>query len=116
MTTQAGELLPGLAAVGCAEQRGVFNPGIDCVGIGQRWFEMPDALELPRMGRGVVPHVRGQRLAGFGRSVIDELVAFAFGHAFRGGGRLAWRGAGLLPGLAAVVGALNDLTEPAAGL
>src|SRR5262245_913415 len=34
----------------------------------------------------------------------------------RVGGRLAGRRARLVPGLAAVVGALNDLPEPAAGL
>ena len=48
------------------------------------------------------------------RRVIDELVALAFGRARRG--RFAGRRARLVPGLAAVVGALDDLAEPAAGL
>src|SRR5205809_7093241 len=77
---------------------------------------MPDALELPRVGCAVVPHVGSERLAGFGRSVVNELVDLALGHAFRGGGRLARGCAGLLPRLAANVGTLNDLAEPAAGL
>ena len=53
-----------LAAVGRAEDRGIFDAGIDGVRIGQRRLEVPDALELPRMLRAVVPLVRGQRLAG----------------------------------------------------
>ena len=92
VAAQAGELLPGLPAVGRAEQRGVFDAGVDGVGIGQRRFEMPDALELPRVRRAVVPLVRA------GHAVVGEFVAHR------------------LPGLAAVVGALDLLPEPAAGL
>ena len=62
------------------------------VRIGQRRLEMPDPLELPGMRRAVVP------LVGAGLAVVDELVAHR------------------LPGLAAVVGALDHLPEPAAGL
>ena len=72
-----------LPAVGGAEQRGVFHPGVDRVGIGQRRLQMPDPLELPGMRRAVVPLVRA------GDAVVDELVAHR------------------LPGLAAVVGALD---------
>ena len=92
VAAQPGQLLPGLAAVGRAEQGGVFDAGVDRVRIGQRWLEMPDALELPGVRRAVVPLVRA------GDAVVDELVAHR------------------LPGLAAVVGALDDLPEPAAGL
>src|SRR5262245_14058287 len=53
---------------------------------------MPDARELPGMRRAVVP------LVGAGAAVVDELVADR------------------LPGLAAVVRALDELAEPAAGL
>ena len=81
-----------LPAVGRAEQGGVLHPGVDRVRIGQRRLEMPDALELPGMRRAVVPLVRA------GDAVVDELVAHR------------------LPGLAAVVGALDHLPEPAAGL
>ena len=77
---------------------------------------MPDALEFPRVLRAVVPLVRRERLAGLRRRVVDELVALALGHAVGRGGRLAGRRAGLVPGFAAVVGALDDLPEPAAGL
>ena len=58
--------MPGFAAVGRAEDGGVFDAGVDGVGIGERRLEVPDALEFPRMLRAVVPLVRGERLAGFG--------------------------------------------------
>ena len=92
MAAQSGELFPRLSAVGRAEQGGVFDAGVDGVRIGQRWFEMPDSLELPGVRRAVVPLVRA------GDAVVHELVAHR------------------LPGLAAVVRALNLLPEPAAGL
>src|SRR5271165_1051134 len=92
MTTQAREFLPRLSAVGRAEQGRVFHPGVDGIRIGQRRFEMPDALELPGMGRAVVPLVRA------GDAVVHELVAHR------------------LPRLAAVAGALDLLPEPAAAL
>ena len=92
MAAQPGKLLPRLAAVGRAEQGGVFHPGVDGVRIGQRRLEMPDALELPGVRRAVVPLVRA------GDAVVHELVAHR------------------LPRLAAVVGALDHLPEPAAGL
>ena len=83
VAAQAGELLPGLPAVGGAEQRGVFDSGVDRVRIGERRLEMPDALELPGMRRAVVPLVRGEGFAGCGRGVVDELVALALGQAVR---------------------------------
>ena len=113
VAAQSGEFLPRLPAVGRAEQGGVFHPGVNGIRIGQRRFEMPDALELPGVLRAVVPLVRGEGFAGFRRSVVDEFVALASRHA-------AWRGrhsaSGRLPRLAAVVRALDDLPEPAAGL
>src|SRR5882724_2776280 len=116
MTAQAGELLPRLPAIDRAEQGGVFNAGVDGVGIGQRRFEVPHALELPRVRRAVVPLVRGERFAGFRRCVVDELIALGLGHALRSGGRFAGRCSGLMPSLAAVIRALNDLPKPAARL
>ena len=116
VAAQAGKLLPRLPAVGRAKQGGIFDPGVDRVGIGQRRFEMPDAFELPGMRRAVVPLVRGERFAGFRRRVVNKLVALALGHAVRGGGRFARGCPGLVPCLAAVVRALNDLAKPAAGL
>src|SRR5947207_6061332 len=77
---------------------------------------MPDSLELPRVRRAVVPLVRGEGLAGFGRRVVNKLVALALGRAVRGGGRFARRSSRLVPCLAAVIRALNDLAKPAAGL
>src|SRR5436189_254999 len=71
---------------------------------------MPDSLELPRVLRAVVP------LVSAGDAVVDELVAVAFGHAVGCSRRLAGRCARLYPSLAAIIGALNDLSEPGAGL
>src|SRR6266478_157235 len=77
---------------------------------------MPDALEFPRMCCAVVPLVCGKRLAGFGRRVVNELVAFAFGCAVGSRGRFTGGCSRLVPSLAAVIRALNDLPEPAARL
>src|ERR1022692_4494648 len=71
---------------------------------------MPHALELPGMLRAIVELMSGKGLAGRVRSVVDELVA-------RGSWRAGrwWfsrRRTRLVPGLAAVVRALNDLPEP----
>ena len=92
MATESGQLLPGLAAVGRAEQRGVFDAGVDHVRIGRRWFEMPDPLELPWVRRAVVPLVSARD------AVVGELVAHR------------------LPAPATVVRSLNHLPEPAGGL
>ena len=92
VVAQSGELLPGLPAVGRAEQGGVLDPGVDRVRIGRRWLEVPDARELPGMRRAVVP------LVSAGDAVVHELVPHR------------------LPRLAAVAGALDHLPEPAAGL
>src|SRR5437870_2873522 len=77
---------------------------------------MPDALELPRMLRAIVPLMRRERLARLRGGVIDELVAFALGHALGGRRRLPGRRAGLLPGFAAVVRTLDHLPKPTARL
>ena len=92
VAAQPGEFLPRLPAIGRAEQGGVLDPGVNRVRIGQRRFQMPDALELPGMRRAVVP------LVSAGNAVVYELVAHR------------------LPGLAAIVGALDQLPEPAARL
>ena len=52
-----------------AEQRRVFDAGVDRIRIRQRRLEVPDALELPRVRRAVVPLVRA------GHAVVGELVA-----------------------------------------
>src|SRR5580704_10840439 len=75
---------------------------------------MPHSLEFPRMLRAVVPLMRGQRLAAFRRAVVNELVARGFWRTGRG--RFSGGRSGLMPGFAAVVGALNDLPKPAARL
>src|SRR5690242_2513906 len=77
---------------------------------------MPDALELPGMLRAVVKLMGGERSAGFCGSVVNKFVALAFGHAARARSGFTRRRAGLDPGFAAVIGALNNLAEPAAGL
>jgi hypothetical protein len=92
MSAQPGKLLPRAAAVGRAEQSGVFHPSIHGLGVGQRRFEMPDTLELPRLRRAVIPQVSA-RSAG-----ILELVADC------------------LPRFPTVIRTLDHLPEPAAGL
>ena len=89
---QAGEFLPGLAAIAESEQGGILDPGVDRVRVGQRGLQVPDALEFPGMLRAVVPLVRA------GVALVGELVADR------------------LPGLAAVIRALDHLPEPAGGL
>src|SRR2546426_7932299 len=75
---------------------------------------MPYPLELPGMLRAVVPLMSGERFAAFGSRVVSELVAIALRGTRRG--RFSGGRAGLVPSLAAIVGALNDLPEPAAAL
>src|SRR5206468_12417198 len=96
---QAGQFLPRLAAVGGFENRGVLGAGVDGVGIVERRFEVPDAFELPRMLRAVVPLVRADL------AFVNELVAFTFGHAI-GTFEVVGFAARRVPGLAAVVGPL----------
>ena len=111
---QSGQFAPCAAAVGGFENRSVLDSGVRCVRIRKRRFEMPHALEFPRMLRAIVKLVRGQRFSGFGGRVIDELIAGGLRGTRRR--RLSGRGSGLMPGFAAVVGALNELAEPSAGL
>src|SRR5208337_3003920 len=113
VAAQPGQLLPRLSAVGRAEQGGVFHPGVNTIRIGQRRFEMPDALELPGVLRAVVKLMRGEGLAGFWRCVVDEFVALAARHA---AGRGRHSASGCFPRLATVARALDDLSKPAAGL
>src|SRR5208282_366218 len=114
VAAQSGEFLPVLAAIGRAEQGGVFYSSVDRVGIGERRLQMPHAFKFPGMLRAVVPLMSGERLAGFPRRVVDELVACGLRGAWRG--RLPGRRSGLVPGFAAVVGAFNQLPEPSACL
>ena len=88
MAAQTGKLFPIVPAVGRTKERGIFDAGVDEIGIGVRRLEMPDARELPRMRRAVIPAVR-PRLA-----VVDEAIAHR------------------LPRLSAIVGSLHDLPEP----
>src|SRR5581483_5616876 len=88
LTAQTGKLLPCLPPVPRTEQRGVFDSRIHDIRIRERRFEMPDALELPRMRRAVVP------LMSTRDALILEQVADR------------------LPGLASVVRALHRLPEP----
>ena len=115
VAAQSGKFLPGKAPVGGAEQRRVFHSSVDRVRFGQGGFEVPDALELPGMLGAVIPLVSRERLPGFGRGVVDEFIALSFRRALRRCG-FARGSAWLYPGFAAIVGALDDLPEPSAGL
>src|SRR6267143_779671 len=115
MAAQSGELLPRLAAVVRAEQACVLHPCVHRIWIAKRRFEMPDSLELPRVLCAVIPLMRGQGFPGFRGGVVDEFVALALRHSLWRG-PFARRCPWLCPGFAAVIGALNDLPEPAAAL
>jgi len=92
VAAQARQFQPRLAAIGGAEEGGILDAGQDGVGIGERRFQVPDALKLPRTRRAVVV------LMGAGDAFIGELVADGF------------------PRLAAIVGTLDHLAEPGAAL
>src|SRR5229473_4361575 len=55
---EPGKFVPRFAAVFRLEQRGVFHARVNMISVIERRLKMPDALELPRMLRAVVPHVR----------------------------------------------------------
>src|ERR1700738_3103160 len=115
MTAQTRKFLPRLAAILRAEQSGIFHSSVDRVRIAKRRLKVPHPLELPRMLRPVIKLVRGQWLAGFRRSVVHKFIALSFRHSLRRSSLTRWR-ARLRPRLAAIIRALNDLPEPAAGL
>ncbi len=92
VAAQPGQFLPGLAAIGGLKERRVLHSRVNGVGIRERRLEVPDALELPRMRRAVIP-LMGSRNAVVGKLVSDRC-----------------------PGLAAVVRALHHLSEPAGAL
>src|SRR5438132_290963 len=92
VVAQGGKLPPRLPAVGRLEQGGILNARVGGVRIVQRRLEMPDPGELEGPLRSVVPEVIADG------TLVRELVAHR------------------LPRLAAVVGALDHLAEPAAGL
>src|ERR1044072_5618190 len=77
---------------------------------------MPDAFELPWMWRAVVPLMRRERFAALSASVVNKLIALTHRHSFGRGNRQAGGRTRLKPRLTAVVRALNDLSQPAAGL
>src|SRR4051812_30831294 len=107
--------MPTLAAVGRAEQRGVFHARINHIRVVQRRLNVPNALEFPWMLRAVVPLMRRDWLAGLRRDVIHEFIALTFGPALRCL-ELVGAAARREPGFAAVVGPLDHLAEPTAGL
>ena len=85
------------------------------IGIVQRWLQVPDTLEFPRMLCAVVPLVGRERFPGFRRSVVNKLVTFPFLHAVRAL-QFFLTAAGCVPFFTAVVRALNDLAKPTTGL
>ena len=92
VAAQTRQLLPGLAAIGGSEQSGVLDARIYGVRVAEGGLQVPDAFELPRVRRPVVPLVRPRR------ALVTEPVADR------------------LPGRAAVVRSLDHLARPAAAL
>src|SRR5215470_1129096 len=66
---QPGQLRPGRTAVSGLEQAVALDSGIYGVRVVERWLEVPDASELPRVRRAVVPLVRARG------AVIAEFAA-----------------------------------------
>src|ERR1700675_58995 len=71
MTAQSGEFRPVLSAISRAEEGGVFHACVNRIGVLERRLQMPNALELPRMLRPVIPLMSGERLAAFIRRIVD---------------------------------------------
>src|SRR5207245_11291989 len=99
---QSGKVVPRFAAVFRFEQRGIFHPCVNVIGIVKRRFQMPDTLEFPRMLRAVIPLMRRDWFPGLRRSVIKELVTLAFGHAIRTF-PFFWAAAGRHSGFATII-------------
>src|ERR1700756_5212909 len=76
---------------------------------------MPDALKFPGMLLAIVKLVSGKLFTGFGGRIVYEFVALALGHTVWTG-RFTRGRSGLVPRLAPIIGALDDLPKPAAGL
>src|SRR5208283_5444408 len=111
VAAQAGKLLPVFAAIGGAEEGRILDAGIDGVGLSERGLEVPHPFELPWMLGAVVPLVRGE---GRSRGVVLEAVGQRRGRAGRR--HCLVRQSRLMPRLASIAGALNQLPKPSAGL
>ncbi|MEA3148544.1 MAG: hypothetical protein QOI53_4199, partial [Verrucomicrobiota bacterium] len=88
----SSKFLPSAPAVRRLEEGSVLRSSVNGVWVGERRLKMPDAFELPGVLCAVVP------LVGAGHPFVIELVPDGF------------------PVLAAIIGALDHLTEPAARL
>src|SRR5207249_7654409 len=102
---EPGQFVPAFAAIFRFEQRRVFHARVNVIGVIERRFEMPDALELPRMLGAVVPHVRPWN------AIVNEFVALAFRRAVRTF-QILGTAARSFPGFAAIARSLNDLPKP----
>jgi hypothetical protein len=53
--------------------------------VGERRFNMPDALELPWMLLSIVELMSGEAFPALRGSVVNKLITLAFGHPSRAG-------------------------------
>src|SRR5262249_51790931 len=90
--SKSGQFIPGLTTVARSKERCILDAGEDRVRIGQRWLQVPDSFELPGLRCAVVP------LMSSGLALVFKFITDCF------------------PGLAAVIGPLDLLAEPAACL
>lgn len=88
VVAQRREFSPGLSAIDRTKERRILYSGEDDIGVGVGGLEVPDSLEVPRMGGSVVP------LVCTGGAFEGEFVADR------------------LPRPASVIGSLHDLTVP----
>src|SRR5579862_6013041 len=108
--------MPAFSTVRTPEQSRVFHPSINRLRIVERRLEVPHSFELPGMLLPVIKLMSCQRLSGFRRGVIHEFITLAFRPAALVSSRFSRRGARLVPGVATIIGTLNNLSEPATGL
>src|SRR5579862_1150193 len=112
---QSRKLLPCLPAIRRTKQRRILHARVHRIRIAQRRLQVPHPLELPRVLRPVIKLVCSQRRARRLRRVVHKFIALALRLSARPGRLTRWCSR-LMPRLAAVIRALNNLPEPSAGL
>src|SRR5438477_3870300 len=101
------QLLPSCAPIFGFKKGRVFYAGVNVIGILECRLQVPDAPKFPGMLCAVVPLMRTWH------TVVNEFVAFAHRHSLRAH---RWSATRRVPCFTAVIGTLNDLSEPRAGL
>ena len=112
---QSRQFLPRFAAVCRFEHRGVFDAGVNVSGSVSDGSRCQTRLNSQGC---CVPSYHWWVVSGLPVSgeLVNELVALALRHSFGSRHQVLRLRAGRIPGFAAVVGALDDLSKPATRL